>query len=45
MICLVMVSYAWGGGGGDWNPWGGICPPVPPPGLNPVWASVCTYNG
>ena len=33
MICLVMVSYAWGGGGGgNWNPWGGICPP---PGLNP----------
>ena len=29
MICLVMVSYAWGGD----------CPPARPPGLNPVYSS------
>ena len=43
MICLVMVSYAWGGGAT--GIFGGHLRPCAPPGLNPVWASVCTYNG
>ena len=36
MICLVMVSYAWEGGGLE-SLGGGICPPAPPPGLNPAY--------
>ena len=33
-----MVSHAWGGGGGgDWNPWGGghLSPHAPPPWIKP----------